>query len=114
LRLSDQQLRRTGTDGWLLPGRHAGQHITADTLLRRLKRHGIDRSREGRHAALLALAARLPAPVLAERIGIHQSRAAAWVRMAGETYSDYVAIRSRDERRAAACDPDSASAHASR
>jgi hypothetical protein len=95
--LRDQQLRRTGIDGWLIPRRHAEQHMTADRLQQRLKRYGIERSREGRHAALLALAARLPAPILAERIGIHQSRAAAWVRMAGGTYSDYVAIRNRDE-----------------
>jgi hypothetical protein len=91
--LRDRQLTRAGTDGWLIPGRHAGQHITADRLQQRLKRHGIERSREGRHAALLALAARLPAPILAERIGIHQSRAAAWARMAGSTYADYVAVR---------------------
>jgi hypothetical protein len=92
--LRDQQ--RTGTDGWLIRGRHAGQHITADRLQQRLKRYGIERSREGRHAALLALAARLPAPILVERIGIHQSRAAAWVRMAGSTYADYVSLRTRD------------------
>jgi hypothetical protein len=89
--LRDQQLQRTGIDGWLIPGRHA-QHITADRLQQRLKRYGIERSREGRHAALLALAARLPAPILAERIGIHQSRAAAWVRMAGGIYADDVAF----------------------
>ena len=94
--LCDQQLQRTGTEGWLIPGRHAGQHITADRLQQRLKRYGIERTREGRHAALLALAARLPAPILAERIGIHQSRAAAWVRMAGATYADYVALRLAD------------------
>jgi hypothetical protein len=99
--LRDEQLERTGIDGWLIPGRHAGQHITADRLQQRLKRYGIDRSREGRHAALLALAARLPAPILAERIGIHQSRAAAWVRMAGSTYADYVAVRNVDDRRIA-------------
>lgn len=93
LALQGGELRRTGTDGWLFPGRHAGEHITADTLLLRLKRYGIDRSREGRHAALLALAARLPAPILAERIGIDRSRAAAWVRLAGVTYADYVSIR---------------------
>lgn len=91
--LRDQQLQRTGTDGWLIPGRHAGQHLTADRLQQRLTRCGIERSREGRHAALLALAARLPAPILAERIGIHQSRAAAWVRMSGSTYADYVSLR---------------------
>jgi hypothetical protein len=91
--LRHRQLQRSGTDGWLLPGRHAGTHITAETLRGRLKRYGIGPSREGRHAALLALAARLPAPILAERIGIHQARAAQWVRLAGSTYVDYVANR---------------------
>jgi hypothetical protein len=91
--LRERRLQRTETDGWLIPGRHAGQHLTADTLQKRLKRYGIERSREGRHAALLALAVRLPAPILAERIGIHQSWAAAWVRMAGGANADYVAVR---------------------
>ena len=93
LALRDRQPERTGTNGWLLPGRHAGTHINADTLRGRLKRYGIGPSREGRHAALLALAARLPAPILAERIGIHQARAAQWVRLAGSGYADYVALR---------------------
>jgi hypothetical protein len=86
-------LERAGADGWLLPGRHAGTHIGADSLSRRLKPYGLDRAREGRHAALLALAARLPAPILAERVGIHQARAAQWVRLAGANYGEYVALR---------------------
>jgi hypothetical protein len=65
-RCATNRLARTGSDGWLIPGRHAGQHITADRLQQRLKRHGI---------------------------GIHVSRAAAWARMAGSTYADYVAVR---------------------
>jgi hypothetical protein len=80
----------------LLSGPHAGQHLTADRLQQRLKRYGIERSREGRHAALLEPAARLPAPILAERIGIDQARAAAWGRMAGATYADYIALRLAD------------------
>jgi hypothetical protein len=44
--------------------------------------------RPGRRGALLALAARLPAPILAERVGIHPSRAAEWVRAAGAIYAD--------------------------
>ncbi len=66
-----QHLERAAADGWLLPGRHAGTHITADTLRGRLKRY---------------------------RIGIHQARAAQWVRLAGSTYVDYVAVRNRNER----------------
>jgi hypothetical protein len=99
LALQTQQVPRTETGGWLFPGRHAGQHLAADTLLQRLKPYGIDRSREGRHAALLALAARLPAPILAERIGIHQGRASQSVRLAGVTY------RLRRDSATAAADP---------
>lgn len=95
LALRDQQLQRARGEGWLLPGRHAGTHITADRLRERLKRYGVDRSVEGRHAALLALAVRLPAPILAERIGIHPARAARWVRLAGASYGEYVAVRNR-------------------
>jgi hypothetical protein len=31
--------------------------------------------------------------ILAERLGIHQARAAQWVRAAGATYSGYVEVR---------------------
>ena len=37
-------------------------------------------------ADLDAMAARLPAPILAERLGFHQGRAAQWARAAGATY----------------------------
>jgi hypothetical protein len=87
-----QRLAATGPEGWLLPGRKAGTHITAERLRGRLQRYEIT-SRPSRHAALLALAGRLPAPILAERLGLHQARAAQWVRAAGATYSDYVALR---------------------
>ena len=82
-----------GAGGWLLSGRDAGDCIPADSRSRRLDRYGINRVGEGRHEALLALAAQFPAPILAERIGIHQARAAQWVRVAGPSYADYVAIR---------------------
>lgn len=63
--------------------------ITAERLRERLKRDGIG-SRPSRHGALLALGARLPAPILAERLRFHQARAAQWVRAAGAGYADYV------------------------
>lgn len=74
------------------PRRHSHHRGQA---ARRLKRYGIGRCREGRHAALVALAARLPAPILAERTGIHQARAAQWVRLGGATYGEYVQLRVR-------------------
>ena len=70
----------------------AASHISAERLRERLKRYGIT-SRPSRHAALLALGARLPAPILAERLGFQQARAAQWVRAAGAGYADYVALR---------------------
>jgi site-specific recombinase XerC len=94
LALRDQRVQQLAGEGWLFGARHAGTHITADRLRCRLKRYGIERSRDGRHGALLALAARVPAPILAERIGIHQARAAQWVRLAGSTYEECVAVRS--------------------
>ncbi len=78
---------------WLFPGRHAGSHLTADALGQRLRRLGVRRAVNGRHAAMLALAGRLPAPILAQRIGIDQGRAANWARLAGAPYADYVRIR---------------------
>lgn len=90
--LRERRLTGTDNDGWLIPGQTAGTHITAERLRKRLTRYGIT-SRPSRHAALLALAARLPAPILAERLGFHPARAAQWVRAAGATYSDYVALR---------------------
>lgn len=87
-----EQLQRSGGKDWLLPGRHPETPVNVENLRRRLKRYDIT-SCPGRHGALLALAARLPAPILADRLGLDQSRAAQWVRAAGATYGDYVAIR---------------------
>jgi hypothetical protein len=92
LALRYQRVADGDQDGWLLPGRKPGTHVTAEHLRKRLAPHGIT-SRPGRHGALLALAGRLPAPILAERLGIHQARAAQWARAAGATYAPYVQLR---------------------
>ncbi|HEY5389714.1 MAG TPA: hypothetical protein VIJ83_04095 [Solirubrobacteraceae bacterium] len=93
LDLRDAALRRGGGEAWLLPGRTAGTHLSAETLGNRLRRrHGVT-AKAARQAALLELASRLPAPILAERFGLHQGRAAGWVREAGRTYADYAALR---------------------
>jgi hypothetical protein len=76
-RVLEDGLARGGEDAWLMPGRKAGTHLSAASLTRRLARYGISAS-AARHAALLELAARLPAPILAERFGLHQVRAAKW------------------------------------
>jgi len=90
--LRRQRSSVAGGDAWLFAGRHAGTHLSADRLRERLQALGIS-SRSARHAALLALAARLPSPILAERLGIHPARAAQWARLAGAPYAEYVALR---------------------
>ncbi len=53
---------------WLFPGRRGGQPMTADTVERRLRRHGI-RTLTGRTAALRQLVLEAPAPVVARMLG---------------------------------------------
>jgi hypothetical protein len=84
--------RTAGGSRWLFPGRHAGHHLSPDYLRHRLKAHGIT-SNCARQGALLALATRLPAPILAERFGFHKARTARWARTTGAEYADYVALR---------------------
>jgi hypothetical protein len=84
---------------WLLPGRKHGCHLTAERLRDRLKPLGIRATRSVRHGALLALAGRLPAPILAEHLGLHHSHAAEWVRAAGAPYAEYVALLTHSNRR---------------
>jgi hypothetical protein len=98
LALRYQRVADGEQDGWLIPGRKPGTHITAEHLRKRLAPHGIT-SRPARHGALLALAGRLPAPILAERLGIHQARAAQWARAAGATYAPYVRLRPQQAAR---------------
>ena len=59
LALRCQRVANGEQDGWLLPGRKPGTHITAEHLRRRLAVHGIT-SRPGRPGALLALAGGSP------------------------------------------------------
>lgn len=98
LGLRYQRLAAAGAEGWLLPRCHAGTPVSADNLRLRLKRYDIT-SRPARHSALLALAARLPAPILADRLDLDRSRAAQWVQAAGATYSPYVALRTQTDAR---------------
>ena len=74
--------RVTDDRGWLFAGRHAGSHLSAEALGQRLARIGVGRAVSGRYGAMLALAGRLPAPILAQRIG-HRSKPRRGVGAAG-------------------------------
>jgi hypothetical protein len=79
---------------WLFPGALPGRHLSAARLGDRLKALGIQ-TRPARNAALIDLAAQLPAAALAQLLGIHPITAAGWTRAAGNTSPAYAAELSR-------------------
>ena len=79
---------------WLFPGHLPGRPITPDTLGERLRAMGIY-AQTARRAALLDLAAQLPAAVLADLLGLHQTTAAKWMHQAGGDWSRYAAELAR-------------------
>lgn len=82
---------------WLFPGGSPGRPIGALSLSRRLKRLGID-CQARRLAALVEIAGHVPAPVLADLLGINILTATRWAEIAGRPWSDYPTLRSRQSR----------------
>jgi hypothetical protein len=81
---------------WLFPGRVPGQPIDNHSLTNRLNRHGIS-ARPARNGALMALAADLPAAIIADLLGMHINTAIRWVRYAGRDWADYLAARAAEQ-----------------
>jgi hypothetical protein len=82
------------TSPWTFPGHLPGRPITPARLGQRLGPLGID-ARAARRAALLQLAAELPAPVLAGSLGITTTTATDWVKAAGGDWASYAADTAR-------------------
>lgn len=78
--------------GWLFPGRAPGRPISASGLSDQLRRHGIAPARQ-RLTALHQLAAEIPAPLLADILGINPRTANTWSQLAGRTWTDYPHMR---------------------
>jgi hypothetical protein len=91
-RMSAPSLVARDVDGWLFPGRHPGQPISAGGMRRRLHRHGFA-IRAARNAALISLAGDLPPAVLAELLGISLSNAVQWARRAARDWTPYLQAR---------------------
>ena len=81
---------------WLFPGRVPGQPIDNHSLTNRLNRHGIS-ARPARNGALMALAADLPAAIIADLLGMHINTAIRWVRYAGRDWAEYLAARATEQ-----------------
>jgi integrase len=93
--LADERRNVTGAghpdSDWLFPGGRAGQPIEPDQLAERLNRHGVTRA--ARTAALDALLATVPAPVLAKLIDRRPWRVAQRTKLLGTDWRKYVALR---------------------
>ena len=85
--------------GWLFAGLLPGRPITPARLAERLRALGIP-VKAGRRAALIDLAAQLPAAVLADLLGLHPTTAVAWMHQAGGDWTRYAAqlARSRNHQ----------------
>ena len=87
------------TSPWLFPGGMPGQPITPSRLGERLRALGIQ-AMPGRRAALIDLAAQLPAAVLADCLNLSPGTAVRWMHQAGADWNRYAAdiARSRDHQ----------------
>lgn len=83
-----------GDTAWLFPGGFPGRPAR-DALYRALRTHLHVHLRRARSAALVALAADLPAAVLADLLGIHINTALAWSAYAQTDWAAYLAARHR-------------------
>lgn len=90
---SRQPRARPEASGWLFPGPRPGTHIYAGRLATALNNKAGIYVRPGRGGALNALAADLPAPVLAEILGLSVTTATRWTALANHDNAEYVAAR---------------------
>ncbi len=79
---------------WLFSGHTPGRPVDEQVLSRRLKRIGVDCGAT-RRAALLQLAGKMPAAVLADLLGINILTATKWAETAGRPWGDYPTLRAR-------------------
>jgi hypothetical protein len=80
------------TPPWLFLGSSPGRPIGAQSLSRRLKRIGVE-CQARRLAALVDIAGQIPAPVLADLLGIGILTATRWAEIAGRPWGDYATLR---------------------
>ncbi|MCK9903884.1 hypothetical protein CC117_27815 [Parafrankia colletiae] len=77
---------------WLFPGGFPGQPAR-DVVYRALRGNGLPHARHARSAALMTLAADLPAPILAGLLDLHITTAVAWTQHATHDWTLYLAAR---------------------
>lgn len=86
-------LARIARKPLLFPGRAPDQPIAARRLRNKLRRHGITPV-PGRHAALVAMTGDIPAPILADLLGVTPATAVRWADAVNTDWTHYLAARS--------------------
>ncbi|MDI3408941.1 hypothetical protein [Streptomyces cavernicola] len=76
---------------WLFPGRFPGQHISSDYLSHHLRKLGFP-ARIARSTALIELAGELPAVVVSRLLGLCQTTADTWQRIAAADDAVYATV----------------------
>jgi len=84
---------RIDSPAWLFPGTRAGSHLGSGRLTLLLNQEIGVFVRPARGAALSDLAGNLPAPILADLLGISVAAAGRWRAIAGSDDADYLAAR---------------------
>jgi hypothetical protein len=84
--------RLAGPPRWLFPGNDPTRPASHAYLCTGLSRHGIT-THAARNTAVGALAAELPAPVLAGITGLNINTATSWTRSTGRDWTEYLAAR---------------------
>jgi hypothetical protein len=84
--------------GWLFPGGNPGRPLETENIRNQLVAVGIH-PYESRKAALYQLAGEVPAPVLAELIGITPKNAVGWAKLAARDWSGYLTHRANQQPR---------------
>ena len=77
---------------WLFPGRHPGRPADSHTLRRRVHACGVHDVHTHRASALIDLAGQIPAPVLADLLGIATATAVHWSQLAGRPWGQYLGL----------------------
>lgn len=80
---------------WLFPGLNPGRPLSEERLRTKLREYGIG-ARPARNAALIGLAADLPAQVLADLLDLHPTTAVRWTARARRDWITYLAARTAD------------------
>lgn len=77
---------------WLFPGRHRGQPAQVHTIQRWVHACGITDVEAHRASALIDLAGQLPAPVVADFLGLSVGTAIKWNKLAGSSWGQYLEV----------------------